>query len=95
MVAELLTNAIKYAFPLDYSGSPQINVRLSEQGNMCDLMVNDNGIGLPEKLDPKTTKSMGLRLVSLWATHQMGGTIEVENNKEGLVYHIIFPKQRE
>jgi len=94
MVAELITNSLKYAFPPEYSGSPQINVELSEQENTCDLIVSDNGIGLPENLDPKTTRSMGLRLVSLWATHQMGGTIEVEMNKEGLTYHITFPKKK-
>jgi PAS domain S-box-containing protein len=95
MVAELLTNAIKYAFPPDYSGDPQINVKLSEQENTCELIVSDNGIGLPENLDLKTIKSMGLRLVSLWATHQMGGTIDVKNDKEGLTYHFTFPKKRE
>jgi two-component sensor histidine kinase len=40
--------------------------------------VSDNGVGLPKGVDPTTAETMGLRLVRLWACHQLGGELTVE-----------------
>ena len=90
MVNELLTNALKYAFPPSFQGAPKLMISLKARDNRCDLLVGDNGVGLPEGMEQRTPRSMGLRLVKLWATHQMGGTLEVESG-DGTTYHITFP----
>jgi hypothetical protein len=54
--------AVRHAFPSGQSG--EIGVALSRQD---DLRVWDTGRGLPPDLDVAATRSMGLRLVRLFA----------------------------
>jgi two-component sensor histidine kinase len=56
---ELVTNALKYAFPNDRAG--MINVRLGCDGAMIELIVNDNGVGFDSET-PRGT-CVGQRLV--------------------------------
>jgi len=90
IVNELVTNALKYAFPPGFSGQPTIRVELSanEAGHFC-LLVADNGVGLPPGFDPQAQKSLGMRLVRLWATHQMNGKLELKS-PPGVQYTITF-----
>ncbi len=92
MVTELLSNSLKYAFPPGFTKTPRISVKLTAREELCNLIVMDNGVGLPEDMDQRKQHSMGLRLVKLWATHQMGGTLEVES-REGVTYYITFPNK--
>ncbi|MCX6280500.1 MAG: PAS domain S-box protein [Bacteroidetes bacterium] len=77
IVNELVTNALKYAFPRDFSQPAYISVSLRREGNACVLKVSDNGTGLPSSFDPDNPTSIGLSLVSLWAKGQMNGTLEI------------------
>lgn len=58
---ELLTNAIKYAFPRSEKG--EIHMRLEYEGGLLHLSVKDNGIGLPESFDIHSQESYGYHLV--------------------------------
>jgi two-component sensor histidine kinase len=42
------------------------------------LIVEDNGVGLPEGLDWTKTKSFGLRLVKMLGQRQLRGEISVD-----------------
>lgn len=42
---ELLSNALKHAFPEHYQGRPTITIRLQENGDNVSLSVIDNGVG--------------------------------------------------
>ena len=53
-----------------------------------ELIVSDNGVGLPEDLDFKNSKSLGLELVN-GLTQQLGGTIELDRSK-GTEFKITF-----
>ena len=64
IVSELVTNALKYAFP-DRPGT--IRVVLQPAGDHLELTVADNGIGLPADIDPRKTKTLGLDLVFTFA----------------------------
>ena len=81
IVNELVTNALKYAFPAGFSGQPAISVKLSRDGGLHCLLVSDNGVGLPGSVDRTNPSSIGLQLVSLWAKHQMNGTLEIGTNR--------------
>jgi two-component sensor histidine kinase len=43
-----------------------------------DLIVSDNGIGLPEAIDIHTAQSLGLRLVAILVEDQLKGEIDLE-----------------
>ena len=82
IVNELITNALKYAFPGNKTG--EIQVKLLKAGETVDnrseyeLTVRDNGIGIPESLDLKEIKSLGLYLVTTLVEHQLQGTIKLD-----------------
>jgi two-component sensor histidine kinase/PAS domain-containing protein len=69
---ELLTNALKYAFPDGRSGD--IHIRLKAEGEHVTLRVRDTGMGFPEGFDFLKTESLGLQLVNMLA-EQLGGTL--------------------
>jgi two-component sensor histidine kinase len=73
IVNELLTNAFKYAFPPAVRDEGRIVVRLTDAAGTVSLEVADDGIGL--SADPPREGTLGLELVSLWATHQLGGRL--------------------
>lgn len=61
IVTELMTNSLKYAFPGSRAGSLLVTAEESAGGLV--LTVEDDGVGLPDGLDPKESRSLGLRLV--------------------------------
>lgn len=88
IVNELVTNALKHAFPGDRRGTVQVElgyVRSSidaEKGQTLDeglgrLTVQDDGIGMPPGLKFDETRSMGLHLVNV-LVEQLRGTLELE-----------------
>jgi two-component sensor histidine kinase len=68
IATELLTNAYKYAFPEGRPG--EIRIELALRSGMVELMVADDGVGLPEAVSSVST---GLQLVRGLAG-QIGGT---------------------
>lgn len=75
IINELLSNALKYAFPADRPGAIRITFT-REQGELV-LSIGDNGIGLPSDLDFKKTTSLGLQLVDT-LTHQLMGQMSLD-----------------
>jgi two-component sensor histidine kinase len=82
IVNELITNAIKHAFPQGKpgggTGSCTVSVSVQGDGPIYTLAVADNGIGLPPATNWETAKTLGLKLVKMLAEHQLGGRIEVD-----------------
>ena len=64
IVNELVTNALKYAFP-DRPGT--IRVAMHPVDDHLELVVADDGIGLPGEVDPRNSKTLGLDLVYTFA----------------------------
>lgn len=97
IVNELVTNAIKHAFP---KGQPragqkrcEIRISLQKDDDSFHLGVADNGVGLPPDLDWRNTSSLGLRLVSLLGEQQLKGQIQVVL-AEGTRFLLTFPDQK-
>jgi PAS domain S-box-containing protein len=88
ILTELLSNALKHAFPPGKEGEIDIAI-FSRPPGMLTLEVRDNGVGLPADIDSRETKSLGLRLVRL-LSKQVHGTLEVKG-KEGTTVIITFP----
>jgi two-component sensor histidine kinase len=77
IINELVSNSYKYAFP-DLKGS--INISLTKRGeNGVELVVKDNGIGLPAGLNLEDLESLGLQIVYM-LTEQMDGSVEIKND---------------
>jgi two-component sensor histidine kinase len=78
VVNELITNALKHAFP--NRGRGEIRIALTRQvGNEVLLSVSDNGIGLPDHVDTSRIETIGLQLVGLLAD-QLGGEISISQS---------------
>ena len=87
LVSELITNALKHAFPGDRKGVVRIGLRREEPG-IVELRVADDGVGFPEAVDFRRTESLGLQIVSL-LVGQIEGTIELDR-KTGTAFTIAF-----
>ncbi len=84
IVNELLTNALKYAFPKQQPGIINISLEKDTHQNL-KLQVRDNGVGKTDGLAPKGT-GFGSQLVKL-LTRQLNGKM-IERNDNGT--HIEF-----
>jgi len=72
---ELVTNALKHAFPPGRDGEIRIQLTSANDGGKT-LVVADNGIGLPADFDFKSANSLGLQLVDS-LLDQLRGTIHI------------------
>src|SRR5580700_7079175 len=87
IVNELVTNAVKYAFPGEAKGT--VMVTLKRVPGELRLTVADDGQGL----DPRRADSgLGGRLVDGFA-QQLGGQVERESNSRGTTVHLILPSR--
>ncbi|TPG52490.1 PAS domain S-box protein [Roseomonas nepalensis] len=63
--SELVTNAVKYAFPVGRGGTLWVRVRdAREEDGGITLEVEDDGVGLPEGFDPSRSAGVGMRVVA-------------------------------
>jgi len=75
IINELVSNALKYAFPKDRRGVIAVGLRALGKDEFL-LSVRDDGVGLPPDLELGHLQSMGLQLVDMLAT-QLDGRIEL------------------
>jgi PAS domain S-box-containing protein len=78
IINELVSNAIKHAFPNGRSGEIAISLRADDGGGLT-LTVADNGVGLPPGLDFRNTETLGLQLLNL-LTKQLRGELSILND---------------
>lgn len=64
IVNELVSNALKYAFPDERRGEVRIELRIGPDSDAFSLSVIDDGVGTPADISLDTPDSLGLRLVS-------------------------------
>jgi PAS domain S-box-containing protein len=92
IVNELVSNALKYAFPEGRKGSIRISFARVE-GVGYEMVFSDDGIDLPDSVDFGTTDTLGLSLVHGLVTTQLGGTIRIQREK-GTTFIIRFPEMK-
>ena len=74
LVNELITNALKHAFPDRREGI--VEVALSAREGKVSLCVKDNGIGLSPDFELEKSRSLGLQLVTTLA-RQLDGSVDL------------------
>ena len=89
IINELVTNALKYAFPDERSGA--LSVRFDRQGEEFVLTVADDGVGIS---GATPSKGSGLGAVLIRAmTGQLGGTLESGAAAQGTMWIVRFPRE--
>jgi PAS domain S-box-containing protein len=76
IINEVLSNALKYAFPSGQQG--KIDISFTHDQNEYKLVISDNGIGLPDGFDINKSKTLGLQLVAGLTTNQLKGQISID-----------------
>jgi predicted ATPase/two-component sensor histidine kinase/GAF domain-containing protein len=87
IVNELVSNALKHAFPKGRMGQVQVLLKRLD-AEQCALSVVDDGLGLPLAYEAERSGSLGLQLVDD-LTHQLHGKIAVER-EGGTAFTITF-----
>ncbi len=73
---ELISNALEHAFVGRKEWMIEVSLSASEEGEI-NLIVSDNGVGLPQGFDINATGTLGLRLVKILTEDQLHGSLEV------------------
>lgn len=87
IINELVSNAIKYAFPNNETG--KVNIILKEENQQNILIVHDNGIATQDH-NFQDKKTLGMKLIHS-LTKQLSGKINFDM-REGFLVTIYFPK---
>jgi two-component sensor histidine kinase len=74
---ELISNALKYAFPDNQNGELLISLKQA-QDNLI-LLIEDDGVGIGEDYDLKKSKSFGLKLVNSLC-RKLNASIVIDNS---------------
>lgn len=88
LVNEIITNALKYAFPNQTEGLIYLNLKALEHPHF-QLEIGDNGIGMNPDLTPKTSDSLGLKLIQRLSI-QLMGNLAYNYQKKGTHYLLSF-----
>jgi two-component sensor histidine kinase len=92
LVNELVTNALKHAFPADRGGDLWVDLHFLPHSPCWHLRVADNGVGLPPDFDLAQLSSLGLQLVINLARH-LDGDVQIGAGP-GTVFEVQFKVPR-
>lgn len=88
IVNELVSNSLIHAFPGKEKGDMNVTMRKIPESEMIELIVSDNGIGIPETLDLVKSGTLGLNVVHT-LVRQINGNIELLRDR-GTEFKIRF-----
>jgi two-component system, sensor histidine kinase PdtaS len=88
---ELLTNAIKYAYP-ERRGTIEVSLARFADGRAA-LSVADGGVGLPDNFAERQGASLGFRIIN-GLVRQIHGEIEIKPRSPGVAFQVTFPADR-
>lgn len=88
VVTEILSNALKYAFPNDRKGKIEVSFRNCPPRRI-ELEIKDNGVGFDSSSTPSGGKGIGMQLIRGFA-RQIGAKMDIISNK-GTCYKLSIP----
>ncbi len=92
LINELISNALKYAFVGLDAGRLTVHLSLIDD-DKCELIIGDNGIGMPKERTGDRYDRLGSELVQIFS-EQLGGTLE-RLSGTGTMFKLIFNKNIE
>lgn len=90
IVNELISNTLKYAFPVGQKGLLHIQLKHNDNGHYT-LFVSDNGRGLPEGFALRKKQSFGLQLVTSLSKKLNGEIVFSNDNGTKTILHFVLP----
>ena len=87
IITELLSNALKHAFPGGRHGTVTVGLHKEPDGAFL-LSVSDDGVGLPAGMDVRGAATLGLRIVSM-LVEQLKGTLS-QGSGPGALFTVRF-----
>jgi two-component sensor histidine kinase len=78
IINELVSNALKHAYPDGAAGTIQVAIQRLDTGRL-EIVVTDDGVGMPAPPADAPRQSLGLRLVDTLIT-QLDGTLTIDTN---------------
>ncbi len=91
IINEAITNAYKYAFPEGRPGTVCLSLR-QVAGYGYALTIADDGVGLPEDVDPAQSRSLGMTLLHGFSA-QLGGALTI-TSRQGLCIRLLFSEEQ-
>ena len=77
VITELVQNAIEHAFDtVDKTGS--VVIRANRSARWLDVVVNDDGQGLPDGFTLEKSDRLGLQIVNTLVTAELDGSLGVQ-----------------
>ncbi len=90
VINELLQNALEHGFDAHVGGGT-ITLSFEDHGDGVELVVHDNGHGLPANFSLQNVDSLGLRIVQMLVTEDLKGRIDLQDD-HGVAAIVRFPK---
>ncbi|WP_420150107.1 tetratricopeptide repeat-containing sensor histidine kinase [Spirosoma sp.] len=90
IINEAITNSLKYAFPVDKSGTITITLRRIAELS-CELIIADNGVGLPPGFDVSQSRSLGMTLIKGFS-QQLDASLTI-TSETGVLISLIFTEE--
>ena len=87
IVTELVANAIEHG--ITTKGS-KVDVIFSRTGQSCVIKIEDDGVGLPDGFDLKSSSNLGLQIVRTLTENELHGTLEISGNEKGTTAQLRF-----
>ncbi len=91
MANELITNAAKYAYPVDQGGNIWVRVARAADDTI-ELSVRDEGQGLPADFEPHSAPGLGMRIVRA-LSKQLNAAIQVRRLNPGTEFVATVPRE--
>lgn len=88
ILSELVTNALKHAFPADRKGALRVDFRTYRR-RFWRMTVSDDGVGLPRLKSGSGSEGFGMELIRI-LTEQLEGKLQVRRAK-GATFTVTFP----
>lgn len=88
IINEISSNAMKYAFPDERTGTFKVHLSALDPGKRFKLVIGDDGVGMPHDLTNTEIESLGTILMES-LSEQLNGTLKRMDGK-GTMYEMIF-----
>ena len=88
VITELVQNAIEHAFnpaagePASCEGG-SVTIRAERSARWLDVVVHDNGRGLPEGFSVEQSDRLGLQIVRTLVSAELDGSLDMQDAPEG------------
>ena len=92
VVNELVSNALKHAFPDGRDGEIALSIKKLNPEEL-EIIIKDNGVGMPVGLDWTKAEGLGLQLVKNIVENQLDGSLSMKSDK-GTQFVIRFKTER-